>query len=289
MINFIVPEFYQLKDIWTYIQSAYIKNNQFFKPNRRIYSIYGCFPNMIWNGGRVCVSDHWCTESEVIQIFEHFKSLNIRLSLTLTNLVVDETTLQDEYCNMIMNIANNPKYNTEVIVATDIIENYIRDKFKNLKFTKSIQSTNLENPLFDDTKYNLTVMSIDKNKDFSFLKNVLHPEKVEILLTQDCIPNCPLRIEHLTQTSICQLNNNKNEKPMCKYEHDSNFWSTKIEEHELHKYIEMGFKHFKLTDRDVQNKTILLQTFNNICDYLISEKYREYSLEHMKEIGITWL
>ena len=25
------------------------------------------------------------------------------------------------------------------------------------------------------------------------------------------------------------------------------------------------------------------------ADYLISEKYREYSLEHMKEIGITWL
>ena len=28
---------------------------------------------------------------------------------------------------------------------------------------------------------------------------------------------------------------------------------------------------------------------DKILYYLISEKYREYSLEHMKEIGITWL
>jgi hypothetical protein len=50
----------------------------------------------------------------------------------------------------------------------------------------------------------------------------------------------------------------KNEKPMCKYEQDELFWSTKIEEKQLYKYASLGFKHFKLTDRDVQNHEILL-------------------------------
>lgn len=289
MINFVVPEFWQLKNIWTYVLNAYNSNINFFKPNRKIYSIYGCFPNMIWNGGRVCVSDHWCTEQEVIETFEHYNKLDVKLALTMTNLVVNETHLDDEYCNMILHIADNPKYNTEIIVANDILEEYIRKTYKNFKYTKSIQNADINSPIFTDEKYNLTVLCIDKNKDFMFLKNNNHKEKTEILLSQDCIPNCPLRIQHLTQTSVCQLNNDKNEVPMCKYENDPLFWSTKIDEHDLYKYVDLGYRYFKLTDRDVQNKIILLQTFDNICDYLISEKYREYSLEHMKEIGITWL
>lgn len=289
MINFIVPEFYQLRNIWTFILNAYNQNNKFFKHDRKIYSIYGCFPNMIWNGGRVCVSDHYCTENEVKEIFDHYNKLGVKLALTMTNLVVNETHLNDEYCNMILRIANNPKYNTEIIIANDILEDYIRKIYRNFKYTKSIQNANFNNPIFKDEKYNLTVMCIDKNKDFGFLKNVKQPEKVEILLTQDCIPNCPLRLEHLKQTSICQLNHNKNEKPMCKYEQDELFWSTKINNNDLYMYIDLGYKYFKLTDRDVQNSEILLQTFNNICDYLIEDKYKQYILEQLKEIGIIWL
>ena len=289
MINFVVPEFWQLKNIWTYVLNAYNSNNNFFKPTRKIYSIYGCFPNMIWNGGRVCVSDKWCTEEEVKNTFEHYNKLGVKLALTMTNLVVNETHLNDEYCNMILSIANNPKYNTEIIIANDILEEYIRKTYRNFKYTKSIQNVDFNNPIFEDEKYNLTVMCIDKNKDFGFLKKVKHPEKVEILLTQDCIPNCPLRLEHLKQTSICQLNHNKNENPMCKYEQHELFWSTKINNNDLYKYINLGYKYFKLTDRDVQNSEILLQTFNNICDYLIEDKYKQYILEQLREIGIIWL
>ena len=152
MLNFIVPEFWQLKNIWTYVLNAYNANNNFFKENRQIYSIYGCFPNMIWNGGRVCVSDKWCTEEEVKNTFEHYHKLGVKLALTMTNLFVNETHLNDEYCNMILHIANNPKYNTEIIVANDILENYIRNTYKNFKYTKSIQNANLQNPIYEEEK-----------------------------------------------------------------------------------------------------------------------------------------
>ena len=76
---------------------------------------------------------------------------------------------------------------------------------------------------------------------------------------------------------------------MCKYEQHELFWSTKINNNDLYKYINLGYKYFKLTDRDVQNSEILLQTFNNICDYLIEDKYKQYILEQLKEIGIIWL
>ena len=138
MCLFIVPEFYKLKNVWTFILKLQKSHPILFIPNRKIYSIYGSFPNMIWNGGRVCVADEDISEDEIRETFELYTSYNVCLSLTMTNLVLEEKHLSDKYCNKILEIANTERYNTECIVAKDLMEEYIRSKFPNIKINKSI-------------------------------------------------------------------------------------------------------------------------------------------------------
>lgn len=287
MSKFIVPEFYRLQSLWKFILDLYKNNNSIFIKNRKIHSIYGCFPNMIWNGGRVSIEDQDCTENDIINTFEFYSKYDVSIALTVSNLCLTEKHLNDAYCNMIFKIAN--KYNTYAIVSLDIIENYIRNTYPNIKITKSIQSATSDNPVDTSNKYDLAVMSIDKNHDFEYLKTLKNPENIEILVSQDCIPNCPIRIKHLTHTSQLQLEHRKDETPFCIYEHNNKFNSTRILTDDLYKYEELGFKHFKLTDRDVDNFDILKETYQNVCDYLIKPQYREEIFEIISQLPVKFM
>jgi hypothetical protein len=58
-INFILPEFSADKKININLLDIYTKYPEAIRPSINIYGFYGIFPNCIWNGGRVVLSEFY--------------------------------------------------------------------------------------------------------------------------------------------------------------------------------------------------------------------------------------
>lgn len=107
---------------------------QFFREEAEIASFYDAFSPAVWNGGRT-IGGYSCDEATIRNILAAFNDLGMPLRFTFTNPVLKEEHLKDEYCNMIMRLANNGL--NEVIVASPLLEAYIREKYPKYKITSS--------------------------------------------------------------------------------------------------------------------------------------------------------
>ena len=87
--------------------------------------------------------------------------------------MITKEHLNDVYSNRILEIFHNGK--NEVLVVSDELEKYIREKFPKYKINRSIINTEKVPFLLGD--YNLSVMSKFKNRDFEFLNSLTDNEK----------------------------------------------------------------------------------------------------------------
>lgn len=261
---FELPEFYKYQNVYDMFLK-FVESENFCISNRAIESIYGCFPGMVWNGGRVCISKYKCSEQEIRDVFELYKSHNISLTLTNTNLWLDEyykdiSYINDEYCNMIMKIGN--EYKCNCLVINKNLEKHIRENYKNISIIKSITHNFVKTEDLDSYKY--FVVSNFKNKDFDYL-NKLDVEKVILLCNSNCDPKCKLCSNHYKYISKCQLkqiHDNWN----CFADYQENF----IKPNDIEKYLEIGINKFKLNYRET---CMHEETFRWICNFLIQYEY----------------
>ncbi|MBE5925580.1 MAG: hypothetical protein E7270_01110 [Lachnospiraceae bacterium] len=105
MINFYLPDFYYYYNLNMVLINILKKNPDYFYDNIKIAAIYGSFPGQIWNGGRLVSGFSYSDNIEAT--INNYNDLNIPIRLTYTNPLLDETHLNDTYCNFITKIANN--------------------------------------------------------------------------------------------------------------------------------------------------------------------------------------
>ena len=100
--------------------------------------VYGTFPKAIWNGGRTLdLQTYYSTFDQIKQRVDYGNSLGIKYHMTFSNSLIKEEHLNNEYCNMILNILDNNNENG-IIVNSKLLEQYIKEKYPNLKITSSI-------------------------------------------------------------------------------------------------------------------------------------------------------
>lgn len=167
---------------------------EYFRDGVEIASVYGAFPPSMWNGGRPMLGV--CEEPFVRQVIAAFNSEGIPLRFTFTNPMITEEHLGDPFCNLVMQAAHNGL--NEVIVFSEVLEQYIRTKYPKYKITSSTckritDPDALRAELNKD--YHVVVLDYDLNNKWDILSDVPHPEKLEILVDSACIPNCPRRSE----------------------------------------------------------------------------------------------
>ena len=167
----------------------------FFREGVEIASVYGTFPPAMWNGGRFQFGR--CDEGFIRQVIKMFNDRDIPLRFTFTNPVLEEEHLHDKYCNMIMRLADNG-FN-EVIVASPLLEEYIRKTYPDYKITSSTckRITDAERLYSEVEKdYHIVVIDYDLNHDFEALKKIPDKKKCEILVNACCEAKCPYRSAH---------------------------------------------------------------------------------------------
>ena len=260
----------------------------YFREGVEIASVYGVFPPAIWNGGRLQYGI--CDKDFIKQVIKSFNDRGIPLRFTFTNPLIEKKHLSDEFCNMIMKYADNGL--NEVIVASPLLEDYIRTNYPNYKLTSSTckritDPERLGEELEKD--YHIVVIDYDLNNKFDILEKIQDKKKCELLVNACCDPGCKLRSEHYLVIGAEQLayadhikkypNRDFDFFKMPKYAEFHNeaifkcrcmnrtiFQSSKLSSHISpdaiwEKYIPMGFEQFKIEGRTID-------LFNLIEHYL---------------------
>lgn len=177
---------------------------QFFFDDVRIQSVYGCFPGCIVNGGRAFVREPYSAR-QIEATFEALNGQGIAARLTFTNMLVEERHLEDPYFNLILDAAAD--HGAGVIVYSDLVDAYVRARHPRMERTLSTTREILDAAELNRAlgAFDLVVLNYNKNKDLTFLDQVEHPERLEVMANELCNPGCPHRNEHYLHNSRDQL------------------------------------------------------------------------------------
>lgn len=250
-----------------------------FYEDSEITSIFGMFPNCIWNGGGEFSSPSFCTPAIIKNYFDFYNyELNIPIRLTCTNPVLTSEDFFDSYGNMIVRLGENGK--NELLTSIPEFENFLRDRYPNYKYVKSIIGTKDQDVFLDD-KYYMSCMKRACNNHWDIIDKIPmeQRDKVEFLCTDPCPDNCPRIYSHY-------LLHGERQKNYCYSDIDSSCTMNTIKgpfhrkytttlhsyisrEKIVNDYLPRGFTNFKISGRFNIGGII-----NNICTYLVKPDYR---------------
>lgn len=177
---------------------------QYFREGVEIASVYGAFPPSLWNGGRT--QSGICDKKFIRSVIKNFNERGIPLRFTFTNPMIEKKHLSDNFCNMVMHLADNGM--NEVIVLSPLLEDYIRKNYPNYKITSSTckRITDQEQLCAEvDKDYHIVVVDYDLNHDFDTLKKISDKKKCELLVNACCNPGCSTRSEHYEAIGMQQI------------------------------------------------------------------------------------
>lgn len=290
-VKFHLPDFAsQFK--FNLVFATMLKNcPQYFREGVEIASIYGTFPQSLWNGGRTVPG--MCSTDFAGAVIRTFNKNGIPLRFTFTNPMIEEKHLGDKFCNDIMKLANNGM--NEVIVNSPLLEDYIRKTYPDYKLTSSTCKRITEpDKLLEEMEkdYSIVVLDYDFNNKFDILEKLPHKERMEILVNACCDPACPRRTEHyqilgMQQIALCEhLAKNTKERfnlrdygvpeMTCKCADRTIFdikgLSTHISPDAIwEKYVPMGFSQFKIEGRT----TTRLNMLETYLHYMIKPEHKD--------------
>ena len=248
-----------------------VKNHhEYFREGVEIASFYGVFPPCLWNGGRS--QGGYADKNYMKAVIKEFNDRGIPLRFTFTNLMLEKKHLSDERCNLMLHLADNGM--NEVIVASPVLEDYLRKNYPNFKLTSSTcKRLNTEEGLTAELEkdYNVVVADYDLNNKFDILERLPRKKDIELLVNACCEPECPGRVQHYRdigeqQIAFCNHIKKYPNVPFDLEKHDPNNFrncpyskrnifaikelKTQISPEAIwDKYIPMGFEQFKIEGR----------------------------------------
>lgn len=272
MIYYMLPDFMLGDKAYTVLVSLLENAPNTLYPNQAIQFIYGCPANAIWNGGSVLCSERFFLIDEMKQIIHYYNdTLQLPIAWTFTNPLLTETDCYDRYCNLLAESGHNGM--NYILVTSPILEKYLREKYPNYYYCKSILSVEgLQNY---ENDYAFTVLERKRNNDFEFLRSIpdhIKP-KIEILTNDYCDPDCPYIYSHYLNFAQSQLAFEIGDKKLldCHYKQSKEGNPLVLSKTQIDNiYVPMGFTHFKLSGR-----TSVEMIVDNIMEYFVLPEYQE--------------
>ena len=283
-VSFFLPDFYSGVFLYHGLRSLYEDRPEMFRESFKIGAVYGCFPGMIWNGGNTITKGSIVNYDLAVQFISLYEKMGIPMRFTFTNPLITEEHLNDQYCNLITSLAHNGK--NEILVVSPVLEKYLREKYPNYKYIRSILQT--ENSCFDtENKYEMSVMQRQKNNDWEYLQSVPEEKrgKIEFLCDENCIDNCPRGYSHYNDLAYFQLYYGHSRIPgdvNCSFKEDGIDMCKKMQNGEgnnrnyispqdiVDKYLPLGYCNFKLAGR-----YNIIWMIEESVRYLIKEEYQQ--------------
>jgi len=231
---------------------------------------YGCPNNCIWNGGRLIMGQQYDIET-LEMIISFYKSFLSDIQFTFTNFLLEENDVYDRYGNALLDLAN--RYDIEILICSDILEKYIRDKYPNIRIARSIIN-DATITTEDLDKYSTIVVSKYKNKDIPYLKalsSFTTHNLFELLVDEQCGIDCPRRArDHYEAYNKSQLYIKNDLCKMCTAKDKSSYKQIEILPEEINDYLDINYNRFKLSGREKAPLFI-----ESAIRYMIQEEHQQ--------------
>lgn len=289
-----LPGLYMNIDLYKRLIPIINDNKHVLKDGNKFHTVYGLFPNAIWNGGRLFVGNNFCTKDNIEYIAKFYKEQGIHVALTCTNSLLKEMHLHDTYCNLILDIFHEE--GNYVIVTSDLLREYIQTYYPKYCLIASV-ARNSEVDKKGDISYNIErywdnydLIVLDHEYNGFIVKDGYLSQycskKLEVMVNQKCISYCEYEKDHYKNISEQQLSFSQSRyfkcphkrKELseggvvsgCYYNEDTFISSEKV--NELH---ELGINHFKIVGRTEDNESILKW----FIYYLIKDEYKDFIID----------
>lgn len=246
-----------------------------------IDSIYDCFPNSIWNGGRVYL-EKTVPIKDMKDILYTFNEFGLSIRHTFTNELLENTDLYDRLSNKILEISSNTLIKTGININSELLKNYIEDKYPNTFYfnwsaTKCLKDIDKINHLSCN---NLVIPSYQFiNNNFEIINNLLYPNNIEFIVDECCFEKCPFYISHYKKFNKEQLYMNDYDEKACGCQQIPNYYERRTNrKHNIsidlirEKYLPLGFNKFKITGRE-EFPFNLIESYVN---YFVKKEYRDF-------------
>ena len=202
-----LPGLFEFYDLYKAFLPLFREHREWFYDWCEIGSIYGAPADCLWGGGRVGFG-----EEEPRSVAELMREYGISARLTFSNSLLEERHLSDKKCNALCALFDkNGKAENGVIVASDLLLAYLKEKYPGFYFVSSTTKVLTDFEAFqkecDRSEFHYVVPDFRLNKEFSKLNAMPDAEKqkVEFLCNECCWFDCYDRIncyENVSRKSL---------------------------------------------------------------------------------------
>lgn len=277
-----LPGLFEFYELYREFLPLFYKHRDWFYDWCEIGSIYGAPYDCLWGGGRVGFGD-----ADARKVLALVREYGISARLTFSNLLINEDHLTDKKCNKLCELFSkqcdaisviNARENTKgndftgngVIVVSDLLLNYIKDKYPELYFvsstTKVITDTFELTKEIDREEFSYVVPDFRINKKFDYLNslNDKKKNKVEFLCNECCYFGCADRKRCYESVSKKALGLDDNHQCVSPGAEGGYVFSKAMENPGFigvnditDTYLPMGFTNFKIEGRSLGSAYIL--------------------------------
>lgn len=187
-----LPGLFEFYELYKLFLPLYREHREYFYDRCEIGSIYGAPADCIWGGGRVGFGDD--RAEDVLTLLREY---GISARLTFSNSLLRKEHLSDRKCNRLCELfGSEGKPQNGVIIHSELLLDYLREKYPNLYF---VSSTTKVQTAFEDFRHELereefryVVPDFRLNRSFDKLSTLSAEQKnkVEFLCNECCWFGC---------------------------------------------------------------------------------------------------
>ena len=260
-----LPGLFAFYELYRVFLPLFREHREYFYSWCDIGSLYGAPADCIWGGGRVGFGD-----AEPRQVLALTEEYGISARLTFSNSLLRQEHLSDKKCNRLCALLNRQEGNG-VIVHSDLLLEYLKQKYPNLYFVSSTTKVLTDFQQFLDEvnreDFRFVVPDFRMNKAFGELNTLTEVQrgKVEFLCNECCWFGCRDRrmcYENVSRKNlgescpdhVCTAPGGSQGYRFSKAMENPGF----IGVEDIRKtYLPMGFSHFKIEGRGLGSALIL--------------------------------
>lgn len=189
-----LPGLFEFYELYRLFLPLFHAHREYFYDWCDIGSIYGAPSDCLWGGGRAAFGN--ASVKDVIALVNEY---NISARLTFSNSLLTQEHLADTKCNALCDMFLHTKNASGVIVHSDLLAEYLKNRFPTLYLVSSTTKvlTDFEslNTELNRQDFKYVVPDFRLNKSFDSLEKLpqTQKDKVEFLCNECCSFTCKER------------------------------------------------------------------------------------------------
>ncbi len=262
-----LPGLFEFYELYKRFLPLFFEHRDYFYDWVTIGSIYGAPTNSIWGGGRIEIE-----EADAEDVIKLLKQYGISPRFTFSNLLLKEEHLTDAISNRLCEkfISCN-EFNTGVIVASDLLLDYLKTKYTKFYFvsstTKVVTDLSGLGRELKRSEFSYIVPDFRHNKNFEYWNKleISDKKRIEFLCNECCDAGCVNRKACYENVSRKILGETLLDYPCKSKNAEEGYVFSKAMQNPMfigvkdivNRYLPAGFSNFKIEGRSLGSAVVL--------------------------------